>query len=191
MITGPCTTFALLIKCFPDVIECIDSVVIMGGSLTGVGNITPYGEFNVYCCPESFKIVMESPLEKTIFALEPLEQAFYDQNFINQLRHSESKIGEYLASCYDIVENSYEKHKVTTQRCMYDAGIVPWFTRKFYSQIEPANYTLTLDGEKRGQTIFEDTRSSKLGVYVAKSCDRKIWMEHFFECFNKAVKMEK
>ena len=51
----------------------IEDVVIMGSSWIGDGNITPYAEFNVYLDPESFKIVMQAPFEKTIFPMEPLE----------------------------------------------------------------------------------------------------------------------
>jgi len=52
IVTGPCTTLSILIKAFPDIIEKIDRVIIMGSGLE-LGNITEHAEFNTYCDPES------------------------------------------------------------------------------------------------------------------------------------------
>jgi inosine-uridine nucleoside N-ribohydrolase len=90
-VTGPCTTLALLIKAFPDVIEKIEKIIIMGGSFSN-GNITPYAEFNISCDPESYQILLGCPLEKIVFGLEPLHMLGYDQTFIDTIRANQSSL---------------------------------------------------------------------------------------------------
>src|SRR5690349_688090 len=56
---GPLTNVALLIALYPDLVENIEDIVVMGGAI-GLGNVTPSAEFNVWCDPEAAKRVFES-----------------------------------------------------------------------------------------------------------------------------------
>ena len=58
---GPLTNIALLIKVFPEIIENIELISIMGGSTEG-GNTTPYAEFNIWADPEAARMVFDSKL---------------------------------------------------------------------------------------------------------------------------------
>ena len=44
---GPLTNIALLIAMYPDLVENIEDIVVMGGAI-GLGNVTPSAEFNVW-----------------------------------------------------------------------------------------------------------------------------------------------
>jgi pyrimidine-specific ribonucleoside hydrolase len=50
VVTGAMTNLAVLIKAFPDVLENIEKIVIMGGAI-GLGNWGPAGEFNIVVDP--------------------------------------------------------------------------------------------------------------------------------------------
>lgn len=54
---GPLTNLALALKLDPTLPERIARLVVMGGAVTGHGNITPSAEFNVYFDPEAAAIV--------------------------------------------------------------------------------------------------------------------------------------
>lgn len=56
---GPLTNLALALKLDPGLPERIGRLVVMGGAVTGHGNITPAAEFNVYFDPEAARIVFE------------------------------------------------------------------------------------------------------------------------------------
>lgn len=45
--TGSLTNMAILVSLFPEVIEWLKAVVIMGGAIS-VGNVTPVAEFNIW-----------------------------------------------------------------------------------------------------------------------------------------------
>ncbi|WP_133480021.1 nucleoside hydrolase [Cognatilysobacter segetis] len=56
---GPLTNVALALKLDPALPSRIARLVVMGGAVTGHGNITPAAEFNVYFDPEAARIVLE------------------------------------------------------------------------------------------------------------------------------------
>lgn len=57
---GPLTNLALALKLDPTLPQRIGRLVIMGGAVTGHGNITPMAEFNIYFDPEAAHIVFEA-----------------------------------------------------------------------------------------------------------------------------------
>ena len=61
---GPLTNIALLIAMYPDLVENIEDIVVMGGAI-GLGNVTPSAEFNLWCDPEAAKRVFESDADVT------------------------------------------------------------------------------------------------------------------------------
>ena len=57
---GPLTNLALALKLDPTLPERVGRLVVMGGAVTGHGNITPSAEFNVYFDPEAARIVFDA-----------------------------------------------------------------------------------------------------------------------------------
>lgn len=66
---GPLTNIALLIRLFPECVEKIDEIVIMGGSL-GRGNKGVLAEFNIAVDPEAAKIVFDSGIPLAMAGLD-------------------------------------------------------------------------------------------------------------------------
>lgn len=60
---GPLTNIAAALLQDPEVLNRYKDVYMMAGSPEGWGNVTPSAEFNVWCDPESFKIVLNSGKE--------------------------------------------------------------------------------------------------------------------------------
>jgi purine nucleosidase len=68
---GPLTNVALATRLDPTLPQKYQRLVIMGGSIRGVGNITTAAEFNVYADPEAAAIVFEAWPGLTMVAWEP------------------------------------------------------------------------------------------------------------------------
>ena len=62
---GPLTNIALTINLYPQVIENIGSLVVMGGAL-GDGNVTKFAEFNAFADPEAAHVVLNAGLPVTL-----------------------------------------------------------------------------------------------------------------------------
>ncbi|MEL7648164.1 MAG: nucleoside hydrolase [Sedimentibacter sp.] len=88
---GPLTNIALLIKTFPEVIEKIDLLSIMGGATFG-GNITATAEFNVWADPEAARIVFDSKLPIVMSGLDVTHSCGFFRDDVNNMLKSEGKI---------------------------------------------------------------------------------------------------
>lgn len=55
---GPLTNIALALRLDPTLPDRVARLVVMGGAVTGQGNITPAAEFNIYFDPEAAHIVL-------------------------------------------------------------------------------------------------------------------------------------
>lgn len=73
VVTGPCSNLAVLIRSCPDVLQYLERVLIMGGSL-GEGNITPYAEFNIWADPEAANVVLQQDIEVIMVGLDATHQ---------------------------------------------------------------------------------------------------------------------
>jgi len=61
---GPLTNIALALLKDPTIADKVKQCIIMGGIGTGVGNITPVSEFNIWVDPEAASIVFQSTMTK-------------------------------------------------------------------------------------------------------------------------------
>jgi purine nucleosidase len=66
---GPLTNVALALREDPEIASMIQSIVLMGGSLSG-GNVTPAAEFNFYVDPEAASIVFGSGIPIRMVGLD-------------------------------------------------------------------------------------------------------------------------
>lgn len=57
---GPLTNIALALKLDPTLPQRVARFLVMGGAVTGHGNITPAAEFNIYFDPEAAHVVFEA-----------------------------------------------------------------------------------------------------------------------------------
>lgn len=67
--TGPQTNVALAIQRYPEIVNMIKRVYIMGGCLVG-GNMTQASEFNAYVDPEAIQILFRSGLDVVMIGLD-------------------------------------------------------------------------------------------------------------------------
>jgi purine nucleosidase len=73
-VLGPMTNVALAIVKQPDIVPRIREIVFMGGGV-GVGNVTPYAEFNLYCDPHAAAVVVSAGVPLTMIGLDVTHQA--------------------------------------------------------------------------------------------------------------------
>ena len=85
---GPLTNLALLHIRNPDALKQAASVVVMGGSVQGRGNVTPYAEFNFYSDPVAANTVLRSGVQLTLVDLWACRQVYISKNEANYLRSS-------------------------------------------------------------------------------------------------------
>ncbi|CAG8044071.1 unnamed protein product [Penicillium olsonii] len=104
--TGTLTNVALLFATFPEVVEHIAGLSLMGGAIgegftdapmsripgeqSRIGNVTPWAEFNLYCDPESSESIFSNPVlaaKTTIIALDLTHQVLASQAIQTRILH--------------------------------------------------------------------------------------------------------
>lgn len=100
---GPLTDYALLLKQYPNVVENIEQLVIMGGNI-GRGNHSPLAEYNIAGDPEAAQVVFQSGLKIKMAPLEIGNKAHVTQEQMTQIKNC-GEVGNML---YSLFSNIHE-----------------------------------------------------------------------------------
>ncbi len=105
---GPLTNLARAFRRDPVLPSLIDQIVIMGGSLNGVGNITPCAEFNFYFDPASAQEVLKSRTTKTLIPLDITQQVAFGFEMMDELPGNRTRTGYFLRQ---ILPHTFRAHR--------------------------------------------------------------------------------
>lgn len=93
---GPLTNVALAIRKYPDLVDLIEKITIMGGAVNG-GNTTPASEFNIFVDPEAARIVFKSGIPVIMVGLDVTHQALIFEDEIHEIKAFGSKVAEAVS----------------------------------------------------------------------------------------------
>jgi len=99
---GPLTNIAIMIAKYPDVIDYIKVLNIMGGAAQG-GNITPCAEFNIYVDPEAAENVFKSGIPVNMFGLDVTLKAYLNDEEINEIKAYGNKASDLFRDSNDLL----------------------------------------------------------------------------------------
>lgn len=152
---GPLTNIALLFTLRPDLVPRIERLVLMGTS-SGQGNITPVAEFNTFADPEAARIVFAQPdLEVVVAELETTRQATVDRQLVQRLREV-SPAGRLLA---DAIEGYSDG--TPDARPLHDLVVVGAIVEPEMMATRPASVEVVTErGEQRGRCVYRPSQAS-------------------------------
>lgn len=93
---GPLTNVAQMFRQDPGLVELVDQIIVVGGTLQGPGDVTPVAEFNVYCDPLAARDVMRLPLTKTFLPLDVTGQVAFTYDMFEHFPPTATKTGGLL-----------------------------------------------------------------------------------------------
>ena len=93
---GPLTNIARAFQRDPELPSLVGRIVMMAGSVAGPGNITPAAEFNVYCDPESARVVFRSRTTKTLIPLDVSNRLVLGFDFLTQMPEETTRVGRFV-----------------------------------------------------------------------------------------------
>lgn len=152
---GPLTNLALFIRLYPQLLDKIDCISMMGGGIKG-GNVTASAEFNFYADPHSAKIVFASGIPIIMSGLDVTEKARIFPEDIAAIRANNPKLGEFLKQ---ISAQSFQFFVRQENRDSYapnDACAIAALTRPDLYQTIEANIAIDAEeGLTRGMSIYD------------------------------------
>lgn len=93
---GPVTNLALALLKEPTLRKKIKNVVAMAGTFHYPGNATPSSEYNVFCDPEAFDILLRSGLDLTIVPLDVTYKCIFTKSHIERLAGAREDIHTFI-----------------------------------------------------------------------------------------------
>ncbi len=153
---GPLTNLARAFQRDPAIISLVGRLVIMGGSVSTGGNITPAAEFNMFYDPVSARNVLRSPVTKTLVPLDVSRQMGLNLSFLDELPSELSRVGRVLRKMLPFMFRAYHQQLGQESICLHDVFA-------YLATVQPELFQMTdmsCDIETRGEltagaTIFD------------------------------------
>jgi inosine-uridine nucleoside N-ribohydrolase len=156
---GPLTNVARAFLRDPELPSLIGRIVMMGGAVSGPGNITPAAEFNIYCDPLSARTVFRSHSTKTLIPLDVTNRILLSYDLFNQLPDESTRVGRFLRKILPPVFRSYRQEFGLEGIHVHDAvALMAVCHPELFTAQEMAGDVETLGELTAGATIFDRRR---------------------------------
>ncbi|MEI5994063.1 ribonucleoside hydrolase RihC [Candidatus Enterococcus mansonii] len=178
---GPLTNIALLLRMYPECVEKVEELIIMGGSLAR-GNYGVLSEFNIAADPEAAKIVFESKMPLTMVGLDVGEKAL--------ILPKECETIQKMNKTGDMIEHLFRHYRggsLDTGLKMYDGCAVAYLLAPEMFEVKEAYVGIETQGILTAGATLVD-----LDGYLGKSANCRVCTdidaEQFRQWFLDAIK---
>jgi purine nucleosidase len=171
---GPLTNVARALARDSELLSLVGRVVIMGGSVKCIGNVTACAEFNIYCDPASARAVFRSPTTKTVIPLDVCDQVVWSLDLLNQLPDETTRAGRLLRKTVPHLFRSYRQELGLERIQLPDAVAVAAILHpELFQTTELAGDVETSGDLTLGATIFDRRPNSpqRADIEVALEVD--------------------
>ncbi len=171
---GPLTNLARALRRDPAIAGLINRVLMVGGSMSGIGNITPAAEFNFYFDPASAREVLNAPIARTLVPLDVTREVAFGLDLLNELPDERSRSGFFLRQMLPHAFRSFRQHLGQERITLNDAvGALALLEPELF-EFEDMACDVETEGElTRGVTVFDrrPSREWRNNVETAISVD--------------------
>ena len=169
---GPLTNLARAFQRDPGLPMLVDQVIICGGSIRGVGNVTPAAEFNMFYDPLSARAVFRSATTKTLIPLDVSERVKLTLDFADQLPDESSRAGRLLRRLAPFIFRAYRQHLGQESIYLHDAvTLAAALHPELFETEEMAGDVETVGELTKGATVFDRRPNARWRSNMAVATD--------------------
>jgi purine nucleosidase len=179
---GPLTNLALALRTAPDLAERVAEVAIMGGAFSG-GNVTPFAEANIHNDPEAAAEVLAADWPITLTPLDATMSCVLSDADARALAERGGDAGSFAFAVTRGYAEAYARHEGLDGCVLHDVVTLAWLACPDLFETREGPVFVTLEGERRGETVRSDAPSS------VKTCVRAAGGElasHFCQAITNA-----
>ncbi len=153
---GPMTNVARAFRRDPQIAGQVDRIVMTGGSLNGVGNITAAAEFNCFFDPLAAEDVFASRTTKTLVPLDVTMQVKFELGFMDMLPERYSRVGDFLRQILPFAYRAYRNRLGQEHIYLNDAvGLLALLEPELFEFESMAGRVESEGHLTRGVTVFD------------------------------------
>lgn len=179
---GPLTNIALLIRLYPEVVNHIKEIVLMGGSATR-GNASPAAEFNMLADPEAANIVFHSSIPIVMLGLDIGDKAkIYNED--SEKVKGLNKTGRMI---YNLFQH-YRDGTMQTGLTMYDSTAIGYLIKPDMYHVVDAYVDVEVASPlTAGTTVvdFKQQLGKQPNAKVALDLDGQVFKKWFIDSLAK------
>lgn len=176
--TGPLTNVAMAIKMEPKILERLDEIVIMGGSVDN-GNTSPAAEFNIMCDPEAAHVVFSSGVTVRMVGLNVTRKVIVTPEVVDRMEKINNKASDMFVKLMRVFNENQRKTFGVAAGPLHDPATIASIIDKDLIKWQKMNVVIDIShGPSYGRTncdIF-DYLHAPHNAYVAMDIDvNKYW----------------
>lgn len=177
---GPLTNIALALEHDPSIAEKVKGVSIMGGSLEGGGNVTPFAEANIWQDPHAADAVFAANWEVRMIGLDVTHKVICSPEDFASLPPKAPKLGGFLNECAQFYFQFHRKVDGLNGCHMHDPSAVISIVDPDFFTFDEIPLEVTIDGEELGRTR-KSPSSERRPMKVALGVDDNAVKRRFLE----------
>jgi inosine-uridine nucleoside N-ribohydrolase len=171
---GPLSNIAAALQQQPDLAAQIGHLIILGGTVSGPGNVTPAAEFNIYCDAEAARDVFRSPVTKTLIPIDVTNRVLFGFEMLEKIPSGESRTAQLLQRVLPGTFRTYRQNLGVEGIHLHDAVAVVAAMHPEFFTMERMHGEVEIDGTlTHGATVFDRRRhpESRPNLDVAVDVD--------------------
>lgn len=185
---GPLTNIARAFTRDPELPSLVGRIVMMGGTVSGPGNVTPAAEFNIYADPPSARAVFRSRSTKTLIPLDVTNRVVFGYDLFDRLPDETTRVGRLLRQLLPPAFRAYRQRLGLEGIHVHDAvALMALLHPELFTTKEMAGDVETGGELTVGMTVFDRRRvpAWRHNMEVAVEIDRDKVVETILECLNR------
>jgi purine nucleosidase len=186
---GPLTNIARAFRRDPQIPELTSRLIITGGTLCGIGNVTQSADFNFYFDPTSANEVVQSRTTKTLIPLDVTSQIEFGLDLLDELPDDDTRIGSLLRRVLPFAFRAYRQQLGQEHITLNDAiGALAVLEPELFAFEEMAGQVETAGLLTRGMIVFDRRARPEwtANMEVATSINAEGFRQHLVDLLQLA-----
>jgi len=152
---GPLGNLATALELEPRIAELVDKVVIMGGTIKEVGNVSPVSEANIYGDPHAADIVFSADWHVHMVGLDVTHQVALTDEAQQRIRDNHSVFGDFLYKAGKFYTDFYMANRDVNGCYMHDTSAIAYTINPSLFDVITGTIRVATEGVAKGQTILK------------------------------------
>jgi len=185
---GPLTNLALAVSIEPRIAQNVKEVVIMGGTATVPGNVSPVAEANIHNDAEAANIVFHAGWPFTMVGLDVTTKTIMNSAYLARLKEAGTPFTDFISAITPFYHQFYKNVRGTDGFHVHDSSAIAYVVDSSLFKTQKV-YVDVAVGEQRnsGQTIadWHDSWKQPPNVNVCLDVDSARFLELYYERITK------